>query len=188
MTTVPVRSLDSVKEHAELRSDAFCEAEKTRSMTYIELAIRTPKGATANDVYKVLTPDMKKTVTEKSWAAMWSLTLRVERLFNAQKKDGKHAKFPTVVDFVDAKRSIWSADKALSPVSAEPKKSANPSVGGEAKSSSTKSVSVSKETTVDAFGEVCRLVDGLNESDLKALAMLVADRIAKFEAKATAKV
>ncbi len=184
MSNVPVRTLGAVKEHAASRSDSFCEAHKAKSVILMELALLTPKGATAKEVFSHLTPAMRSTYSsEGSWAATWSLVLRVEKGFAKQKAEGKHTKFSDAVAFVSAKGSNEKALKALFPPSSEPKAPADPSVGGEAKGEGSKAKVVEGTVEVSkadlSFAEVCQTIKEWSVSDLTALTAFIQDNIAK---------
>lgn len=162
-------------------------ATVTLSARYTQLAVAKPKDSTVKELYGALPKAWQDKCSEGSFVATFSLAVKVVKAFDKAQKEGNYAG-QTAVSFVEKCGSLVKAEKVLFPAKAEGKAPANPKAGGEAQTAKAQSVSVTKETSVDKFGEVCRMVDELNESDLKALAMLVADKIAKFQAKATAKV
>jgi len=156
------------------------------SNQFLALAIAKPKGTTAKELYGALPQGWRDRMTEGSFGAQLSLAGRVHRDFSVAKKAGSFPKDADSAAFVSRLGSLEKAKRVLSPATSEGKAPADPKVGGEAKPS--KGASVTEGKSVDKFGEVCRMVDELNESDLKALAMLVADKIAKMQAKASVKV
>lgn len=160
-------------------------AEGLKSVALTRLALAKPSDATAEMLYGALPKDWQKTCTAKSFGAQLSLSGRVVREFVKAKADGRFVKYPDVVHFVGAKGSLDAALKVLVPAKAEAKKEADPSTGGEAKA--VKVTLNAEATNVDKFAQVCVLLDQMNEVDLRTVQMFVADRLAKFEAKATVK-
>lgn len=161
-------------------------AEGMKSVAYVRLAEAKPSGCTAAQLYGALPKDWQKTCKDSSFGAQLSLAGRIVREFEKAKAGGSFKTYPDAMNFVAKKGSLDAALKVLNPAKAEPKAEADPKVGGE-----TKAVKVTfnaKDTNIDPFADACRLIDQMNENDVRALAMYVADCLAKFEAKALATV
>lgn len=161
-------------------------ATETISVSYVRRILAKPKGATVEKLYKQETSDKRAKCSLGSYSAQMSLAGRIVRLFDEQKKAGSWPKYGDAVAFVAKQGSLESALKTLLPDRVEKAPKVEP-----AKPATSKSVEVSTKVEespkVDKFAQVVALVDELGEVDLKTLAMVVADKLAKFEAKATAK-
>ena len=160
-------------------------AYQTMAVGYVRMALAKPDGAKAAELYGATPKGFQAKCKQKSFEVQLSQAGRIVRLFEEQVKAGSWPKYGDVVEFVAKQGSIDKALSTLMPAKVEPAK-VEP-----AKPEKVKTVETSTKVEpakVDKFATIVALVDELNEVDLKTLSMVVADRLAKFEQKATAKV
>lgn len=163
------------------------ESYKVQAVAYVRLSLAKPAKVEAKDLYAGLPKAWQDRCKFNSFAVQLSQAGRIVRLFEEQAKAGSWPKYGDVVEFVAKQGSIDKALATLTPAKVEPTRVEESPKPAKAK---TVEVSAKVEETprVDKFATIVAMVDELNEVDLKTLAMVVADRLAKFEAKATAKV
>jgi len=165
-------------------------AEETRSLSYIRIAKVKPSKsvATADALYKLLPQGWQDTISSESFGATLSLAGRIIRQFDEQKGAGFWPKFATVDEFVAHNKSLGKSLKKLNPAKVDSTDAPKMAKATTETKTETKAETKVTAPVVDKFTQVCELIDELNESDLKALHMLVGDKIQKMQAKATAKV
>ena len=161
-------------------------ALSTIATQYIDLVMAKPKGAKVTELYSVLPKQWRDRVKEASFVAVFSKATGIVRLFGEAKADGRMVKYADAKALVEFHGSLDKAEKVLKPAKVDPKDE-TPKVTKETKAE-TKTETKATAPVVDTFAKVCELIDELNESDLKALHMLVADKIQRMQAKATVKV
>lgn len=183
MSTSTVYTLATWKDLAKEIWKDHKGALELISNQYLALSLAKPKGKTAKELYSALPKEWQDRVKEGSFGAQLSLAGRVHKEFTSAKKAGQFPKDQNSAEFVARLGSLDKALKVLNPAKVDPKDQApkGKSVEGE------KVATVVAVVTEDKFAKVVALVDELNESDLKALAMVVADKIAKMAEKATVK-
>ena len=158
---------------------------KIQAVAYVRLSLAKPAKVEAKDLYAGLPKAWQDRCKFSSFATQLSQAGRIVRLFEEQVKDGSWPKYGDVVEFVAKQGSIDKALTTLVPAKVDPSPKAEP----KAEKPKTPEVSTKVEPAkVDKFATIVAMVDELNEVDLKTLAMVVADRLAKFDQKATAKV
>lgn len=160
------------------------ETYKVQAIAYVRLSLAKPAKVEAKDLYANLPKAWQDRCKFSSFAVQLSQAGRIVRLFEEQSKAGSWPKYGDVVEFVAKQGSIDKSLATLTPAKVEPAK-VEPAKPEKAKTVET-STKV-EPAKVDKFAAVVAMVDELNEVDLKTLAMVVADRLAKFEQKATAK-
>ena len=161
-------------------------ALSTIATQYIDLVMAKPKGAKVAELYSVLPKQWRDRVKEASFVAVFSKATGIVRLFDEAKADGRMVKYANAKALVEFHGSLEKAEKVLKPAKVDPKDE-TPKATKETKTE-TKTETKATAPVADKFAQVCELIDELNESDLKALQMLVADKIQKMQAKATVKV
>ena len=183
MSTSTVYTLATWKDLAKEIWKDHKGALELISNQYLALSLAKPKGKTSKELYSALPKEWQDRVKEGSFGAQLSLAGRVHKEFTSAKKAGQFPKDADSSAFVARLGSLDKALKVLNPAKVDPKDQAPKakSVEGE------KVATVVAVVTEDKFAKVVAMVDELNESDLKALAMVVADKIAKMAEKATVK-
>lgn len=189
MSTTTVYTLATWKDLAKEIWQEHKGALALISNQYLALHLAQPKGKTAKELYVALPKEWQDRVKVGSFGAQLSLAGRVHREFTSAKKAGQFPKDANSAEFVARLGSLDKALKVLNPAKVDPK-DVTPKAK---KAESVKAEGVATKASVkmeedSKFATVVKMVDELNESDLKALAMVVADKIAKMTEKATAKV
>lgn len=176
-----------------LAKDMWSEVEGamlTLSARYIVLAEAKPADKKAKELYLALPKAWQDKCTEGSFSAQLSLAGKVATAFRKAQKAGTYPADMTAEGFVTKFGSLTKAEKVLFPAKVEPRKPADPKVGGEGNGDSEGDtegdVKAGKKVTAEdtAFSQACQIIDSMNETDLTTLSLYVADRLAKFQSKA----
>jgi len=189
MSTSTVNTLATFKAVAK---ECWADVEGailTLSVRYIILAEAKPTNATAGQLYSALPKAWQDKCSADSFGAQLSLAGRIIKAFAKAQKAGTYPAEMTAQAFVTKHGSLTKAEKVLFPAKVEPKKAADPKVGGEGngeESDESEGGKVKVSSNDTAFSRACAIIDGMNETDLTTLSLYVADKLAKFQAKALA--
>lgn len=191
MTTIRSNSLFA--QVAIENAERFTGAERTRSEVYVLLADAKPADTACDDAYKLLPASMKKTVSPKSFGAQMSLAARVLREMAKAHKENRMKSYKDVAAVLVNYPSLPSALCAISP---EAKKKADEAKAqAQAKKAAPKTATVSSDgekdvtvnSTVDRFAHTCESVSKWTIEEKQALALWLAQEIAKTTTKALVK-